>query len=195
MAQSVFIQLTTAGASTGPFDLYSNADGYVTAFETGVAKASLVAGYVSSVVPDAATAIRVMSTGSCTNFLDVIISGVTTTTTTTTTPYPYNLAFDWTAALSETVTAITVNASTPTLISGTDVPFSSDTHYYDAATGATQTLAVTMTVGVAGQKIRLVDSDGVPQCQDVNSSGTYTFTNVSINNSNPCFVYGEDGTC
>lgn len=82
MAQTVLITLTTAGANTGPFDLYSDADGYVTPFENDVPKASLVSGYTSVLVPDLATIVRVQSDGACVNYIDLTI--VTTTTTTTT---------------------------------------------------------------------------------------------------------------
>lgn len=82
---TVLITLTTAGADTGPFNLYSDLDGFVSAFETGVSKASLMAGYASALVPDFTTTIRVMSNGDCTNYIDIII-GATTTTTTTTLP-------------------------------------------------------------------------------------------------------------
>lgn len=85
MAQTVTITLVIAGLDTGPFDLYSDADGYVTPFETGVLKALLVAGYTSVLVPDAATVIRVASLGVCTNFVDLPIDVVPPTTTTTTT--------------------------------------------------------------------------------------------------------------
>lgn len=82
MAQTVLITLTTAGTDTGPFNLYSDADGYVAAFETGVAKASLVSGYTSILVPDGASVIRVKSVSAlCTNYIDIPISGITTTTT------------------------------------------------------------------------------------------------------------------
>ena len=81
---TVLITLTTAGTDTGPFDLYSNADGYVSAFETGVSKAALQAGYSSSLVPNTATIIRVKSTGVCSNYIDIPLTGTTTTTTTTT---------------------------------------------------------------------------------------------------------------
>ena len=80
---TVLITLTTAGADSGPFNLYSNLDGYVTAFESGVPKASLLAGYSSPNVPDYTTTIRVLSTGACTNSIDIILDEVTTTTTTT----------------------------------------------------------------------------------------------------------------
>jgi len=87
MADSVTITLTT-GLSTGPFSLYSNLDGYTTPFETGVTRASLVAGYTSVVVPTGTTIVRVTSTGVCTNSVDLTVTGITTTTTTTTTAPP-----------------------------------------------------------------------------------------------------------
>tara|TARA_R110000868_G_scaffold51606_2_gene163259 strand:+ start:723 stop:1205 length:483 start_codon:yes stop_codon:yes gene_type:complete len=93
---TVLITLTIAGTDSGPFNLYSNIDGYVTAFESGVPKASLLAGYASSVVPDFTTTIRVLSTGTCTNYIDITVEEITTTTTTiaptttTTTTIPCN---------------------------------------------------------------------------------------------------------
>lgn len=82
----VTITLTVAGSETGPFNLYSDTDGYTAAFETGVAKASLLAGYTSTLVPNGTTIIRVMSDNPplCTNFIDIPIVPCTTTTTTTT---------------------------------------------------------------------------------------------------------------
>ena len=79
---TVFITLSTAGGNTGPFNLYSNIDGYTTAFESGVDKTSLLAGYASSLVPDYTTTVRVLSTGECTNYIDLLFSHTTTTTTT-----------------------------------------------------------------------------------------------------------------
>jgi hypothetical protein len=80
---TVLITLTTAGSSTGPFSLYSNVDSYSTPFETGVAKSSLLAGYTSVLVPTSTTTVRVMSTGTCTNYVDISVVPCPTTTTTT----------------------------------------------------------------------------------------------------------------
>jgi hypothetical protein len=82
---TVLITLTTAGSDSGPFNLYSNLDGYISAFATGVSKAALLAGYSSAVVPDFTTVIRVLSTGDCTNYIDITLNAPVTTTTTTTT--------------------------------------------------------------------------------------------------------------
>jgi hypothetical protein len=82
---TVLITLTTAGADSGPFDLYSDLDGYLSAFESGVSKASLEAGYASSLVPDYTNIIRVKSNGVfCTNSVNIPV-GITTTTTTSST--------------------------------------------------------------------------------------------------------------
>jgi hypothetical protein len=79
---TVLITLTVAGTDSGPFNLYSNIDGFTSAFETGVSKASLLAGYSSALVPDYTTIIRVLSTGVCTNYIDIVLGSTTTTTTT-----------------------------------------------------------------------------------------------------------------
>jgi hypothetical protein len=79
---TVLITLTTAGADSGPFNLYSNLDGYTSAFETGVSKAALLAGYSSALVPDYTTTIRLTSTGVCVNYINIVISPTTTSTTT-----------------------------------------------------------------------------------------------------------------
>ena len=82
---TVLITLTLAGTDTGPFDLYSDLDGYITPFETGVSKAALLAGYLSSLVPDGTTSILVRSTGVCDRDLYLNVEGYPATTTTTST--------------------------------------------------------------------------------------------------------------
>ena len=81
---TVLITLIVAGANTGPFNLYSDVDGYVTPFESGVAKSALLAGYTSTLVPLGTNVIRVLSQGDCTNYVDIIIGTPPTTTTTST---------------------------------------------------------------------------------------------------------------
>lgn len=81
---TVLVTLTTAGTDTGPFNLYSDVDGFISAFETGVSKASLLAGYVTSSAPDGTTIVRVMSDNElCTNYIDITVDKECTTTTTT----------------------------------------------------------------------------------------------------------------
>jgi hypothetical protein len=78
---TVLITLSVAGSDTGPFNLYSDLDGYTSAFETLVPKSALVAGYSSTLVPDYTTIIRIISIGTCKNYIDVNVSTTTTTTT------------------------------------------------------------------------------------------------------------------
>lgn len=91
---TVFITLTTTGIDTGPtFNLYSDVDGFTSAFETGVLKMDLIIGYASSLVPDGTTIIRVMSEGICTNYVDIPVALTTTTTTTIANPANSILTF------------------------------------------------------------------------------------------------------
>jgi hypothetical protein len=99
---TVLITLTLAGADTGPFDIYSDSDGYTTPLATGVSKSALLAGYSLAGVPNDATIIRVTSTGTCTNSIDMLIANTTTTTTTSTT------------STTTTVPPTTTTTTTPT---------------------------------------------------------------------------------
>ena len=80
---TVILTLTVAGSDSGPFDLYSNTNGYATAFEIGVTKSALEGGYTTSLVPDGTTIVKVQSTGNCKTSVNIILTGGTTTSTTT----------------------------------------------------------------------------------------------------------------
>ena len=82
---TILITLTTVGIDCSTFDIYSNVDGFLSAFETDVPKASLSAGFSSANVPDGTTIIRVKAKGVCTNYIDITLSTITTTTTTSST--------------------------------------------------------------------------------------------------------------
>ena len=73
MSKTVDITLAAAGTDTGPFNIYSDSDTYTNPIATGVLKADLLTGYTSSDVPNDATIIRVKSTGTCTNYVDMTI--------------------------------------------------------------------------------------------------------------------------
>ena len=76
------IEITlTIDGQAGPFDLFSNVDNYVQAFDTQVPAASLTAGYIV-VAPAGTSTVRVCSTGVCTNCVDIPTNCPTTTTTT-----------------------------------------------------------------------------------------------------------------
>jgi hypothetical protein len=105
---TVLVTLTLAGTDVGPFNLFSNVDGYTTPLATGISRSALIAGYSLTGVPDDAAVIRAQSTGTCTNYLDMYLSGGTTTTTSstsstttsTTTPPPECLTGDTSAVAS-----------------------------------------------------------------------------------------------
>jgi len=73
----VNVKLTTAGLDTGPFNIFSNADNYVTAVATNVDWAAIASppstGY-NVTVPDQATFIKVASAGICTGFITIPIT-------------------------------------------------------------------------------------------------------------------------
>lgn len=112
---TVLITLTIAGADTGPFDLYSDADGFVSPFESGISKAALQAGYLSTLVPNTATIIRVKSKGVCTNYIDIVIGATTTTTTSSST------STTTTTSTSSTTTTTTTTESPTTTTTTTAV--------------------------------------------------------------------------
>jgi hypothetical protein len=112
---TVSITLTIAGADTGPtFSLFSNTDSYTTAFATGVTKAALQAGYISTVVPDGTTTIRVSSPGTCQTYVDLNVITSTTTTTSTST------------STTSTTTSTTTTSTPTTTTTTTAVP---EIHY------------------------------------------------------------------
>lgn len=80
---TVLITLTLAGADTGPYDLFSDVDGFITPFETSIQRVDLLAGFLSANVPDFATVIKVLSKGNCVSFINLTIQEPTTTTTST----------------------------------------------------------------------------------------------------------------
>lgn len=126
---TVLVTLTLAGADTGPFDIYSDADGYTTPLASGISKSALEAGYSLTGVPDLATIIRVTSLETCTNSVDMLISGGTTTTTTSTTS-----------------TSTSTSTTTTTTTSGLPVEYQIDNfatgNSGDACTGSTTTSIV-----------------------------------------------------
>lgn len=124
---TVFITLTTAGSDTGPFNLYSDVDGYISAFETGVDKVDLLAGYSSALVPDGTSIIRIMSVSTlCTNYVDVVL---TTTTTTTTTTSPSQL---WSVKIGQIIDGICTNTPLIVYFSSSATFTTGDTVYTDA---------------------------------------------------------------
>lgn len=111
MAQTVLITLTTAGADTGPFSLYSNINGFVLAFETNVSKEDLEAGYTSVLVPDNTTVIRVQSSNPvCDVYVDLNIVTTSTTSTSSTSTSSTSTSTTSTTTTSPPTTTTTTTA-------------------------------------------------------------------------------------
>jgi hypothetical protein len=79
---TALIILTSAGTLTGPFNLYSDVEGYLVSFASGISRAQLLAGYASDRIPEGTSIVRIVSVGSCYNYIDVAFPDNTTTTTT-----------------------------------------------------------------------------------------------------------------
>ena len=71
------ITLTLAGTDTGPFNLYSNIDGYISAFAVNITRSQLITGYPTDTIPNLTTIVRIISTGDCTNYIEVVVPPIT----------------------------------------------------------------------------------------------------------------------
>jgi hypothetical protein len=108
---NVLITLTNPGADTGPFNIYTNVDNYVTAVATNIAKATLVSGY-NATVPATATTVKVESTGTCTSSIYLNIIQPTTTTTTSTSTSTTTTSSSTTTSTTTTATPTTTTTTT-----------------------------------------------------------------------------------
>lgn len=123
-------------------------------------------------------------------------TAATTSTTTSTTTLFENLFFDASVGIGGyTITAIDVNGVTPTLVSGSNVPFNTDGHGFNTTqTGNNETLNLAITVVVNGC-ITVTDSASNVYQQNINSSGNYAFTGLVINNTTAVQVSMADNAC
>ena len=142
----VQIILTTAGANTGPnFDLYSDVDSYEIPFETSVPKAALVAGYISNVVPDGTTVIRVVSFGTCNTAVNINVLILPTTTTTTTYYVPILTTTTTSTSTSTTTTTSTSTSTTTTTSTSTSTTTTTTTEAPTTTTTTTTAEPTTTT--------------------------------------------------
>lgn len=151
----MLIQITITippGGAAGPFDLYSDADGFTTPFETQVPAVDLVAGYTVT-LPMGATVIRVCSVGTCENCIDLPTNCPTTTTTTvapTTTT---------TTTVATTTTSTTVAPTTTT----TTTAATTTTTTTAATTTTTTTVAPTTTTTTTVAPTTTTTTTGTPE--------------------------------
>lgn len=184
---TVLITLTTAGLDVGPFDLYSNIDGYVTAFETGVSKSALEAGYTSTLVPDFTATVRVKSTGACVNYIDILVTGITTTTssttTTTTTISPYSIT---SSCVGSNITNDYTLVGVPT--DATVVVRATFSGYLTRASGSTYPANASVGVNGSSQTSPCISSQGGVNVQYTDtfsapSNGVFSVSAVATNYS------------
>jgi hypothetical protein len=141
---AVLITITSAGSSTGPFNLYSNTDGFTIPFETNIPKANLLSGYNSVLVPVGTTIVQIKSLGTCTNSINIGVSNLPTTTVTPTSTTSTTLPIT-TTTISPTSTTSTTSTTTTTL------PVIACGLYTVATTAA------------SGQTYTYTDCEGLPQ--------------------------------
>lgn len=67
------VTLTTAGASTSLFDIYSNSDNFTTPVLSSVSVANLIFG-VNVNIPDNSTEVRVQALDKCINYIDITLT-------------------------------------------------------------------------------------------------------------------------
>jgi hypothetical protein len=97
-----------------------------------------------------------------------------------------------------TVTGATVNGVLVTNYAGNDFPFSSGALnvFTTSESGPFCTIVLSLSGYVSTERILLTDSnENQYSCTSFTGNGTYTFTNVAVNNTNPVYITGLDGEC
>ena len=145
---AVLITITSAGSSTGPFNLYSNTDGFTIPFETNIPKANLLSGYNSVLVPVGTTIVQIKSLGTCTNSINIGVSNLPTTTVTpTSTTLP--------------ITTTTTSPTSTTSTTSTTLPVIACALYTVGTTAA------------SGQTYTYTDCEGLPQSGNVGGASGF----------------------
>jgi hypothetical protein len=119
----------------------------------------------------------------------------TSTTTTTTTLLAAPLRVENTLSLDISVSDVTVNSITATPLTGSYPIPAGENRDLTTTQFGTQTITVTFTNTITGQRITVTDSNGVPQCQTVNTSSTFTYTNCAVDGVTQVLILCEDGAC
>lgn len=117
---TVFITFTSLGTDSGSFNLYSNVDGFSSAFAVGVPRVQLLSGFPANNVPEGTLTIRAKSFGVCTNYVDLPITFLPTTTTT-----------------SSSSTSTTTTSSSSTTTTSTTLPTFRAWHFSSPGRGST----------------------------------------------------------
>ena len=154
------------GGDAGPFNLYSNTDGYVAPFATNISASALIAGYIAINVPEGTTVIRVQSVGVCTNFVNVSVNVLPTTTTT--------------SSSSTTSTSTTAGPTTTTTSSSSTSTSSTST---STSTSTSSTTTTTTTCACVNFDVVIGPIDiaaSIVDVQYVNCAGDTTTTSSDV---------------
>lgn len=65
------ITISNIGINITNFNLFSNVDNYTSAFETNVSAFNINSGHSTNLIPAGTTIVRAMSTGNCSNYIDI----------------------------------------------------------------------------------------------------------------------------
>jgi len=108
-----------------------------------------------------------------------------------------NLFFDGNAGVGGyCITAIDVDGVTPTLTSGTDVPFCVDIHQYNTTqTGTGKSLNLTIGTFTLNGCITVVDSASNIFQQNVTGNGLLVFAGLTIDNVTAVQITMADNSC
>ena len=175
MAISATITLTVAGSNTGPFNLYSNIDGYTNAFESNILRSSLLAGYTTNNIPDGTATVRVKSMGSCINYIDLSLG---------TTPAPTTAAPTTAAPTTAAPTTAAPTTAAPTTAAPTTAA---------PTTAAPTTAAPTTAAPTTAAPTTAAPTTAAPTSPTLNSYLFYAAPS-SINATNDFIAYNNAGT-
>lgn len=129
---TILITLTTAGANTGPFMIYTDVDGFTTpVFVTPVSLQDLLDGFSSSAFPEGTKIVRLVSVGLCENYIDIDVESIVTTTTTSSS----TSSTTSTTTTIEPTTTTTTTSGLGTTTSTTTLPPGNMTIYNSTAGG------------------------------------------------------------
>lgn len=132
----VVVTLLTSGIDAGPFNLYSNVDGYTAPIAVNVPKATLTIGYTLPTVPVGTTLIRAKSLGVCNNFYTVGLTpgyiGLPTTSSTTTSTTTGYVGLPTTSTTTSTTSTTSSTTSTTTTSNIPNPTFTLFSHDYAA---------------------------------------------------------------
>jgi hypothetical protein len=175
---TVLITLTIPpGGIAGPFNLYSDTDGYVLPFETNISALVLTAGFISFNVPPGTTIIRVRSIAPCTNYIDIPINLITTTTTTSS-------SSTTTSTTTVPPTSTTTSTSSSTSTSTTTVPPTSTTTSTSSSTTSTTTSSSSTTTStttvIACNCLTFVNTDENPHLFGYTTCDNVELFNIGI---------------